>query len=127
MPLKRLPGRLEPGGEFRIFLRTTRIVADLGAEAIRNPRLAQALSGALREPRRAAGKAMLHRAVECGELPADLDTDLALDCLVALTHARPQNLTATGDLTDPYPRQRLVDVILTTLAACRTEPPTPTG
>lgn len=50
----------------------------------------------------------------------DLDTDLALDCLVGLVHARPQTLTAAGELADPYPRQRLVDVILTALAACRT-------
>ncbi|WP_024804134.1 TetR/AcrR family transcriptional regulator [Nocardia sp. BMG51109] len=113
--------------EAREDLRTTRIVADLGAEAIRNPRLAQAFSSALREPRRACGKAMLYKAVERGELPVDLDTDLALDCLVALTHARPQNLTAAGDLTDPYPRRRLVDVILATLAACRAQAGTSTG
>lgn len=99
--------------------RMARIVADLGAEATRNPRLAQAFYSALRQPRRDAGAAMLRRAIERGELPADLDTDLALDCLVGLAHARPQTLSVAGDLVDPYPQQRLVDVILTALTACR--------
>ncbi len=99
-------------------LRTTRIIADLSAEAIRNPQLAQTFYAALREPRRAAGATMLHKAIQRGELPTDLDTDLALDCLVGLTYARPQTLTASGELTDPYPQQRLVNVILAALAAC---------
>ncbi|MGW0481454.1 TetR/AcrR family transcriptional regulator [Nonomuraea sp. NPDC003214] len=100
-------------------VRTMRIIADLGAEAARNPQLARSFYTALREPRRAAGATMLRHAVERGELPADLDTDLALDCLVGLTYARPQTLTAAGEVADPYPRERLVEVILTTLAACR--------
>ncbi|MEU8363855.1 TetR/AcrR family transcriptional regulator [Nonomuraea sp. NPDC048882] len=103
----------------RSDLRATRIIADLGAEAIRNPQLAQTFYAALREPRRAAGAAMLHRAVQRGELPADLDTDLALDCLVGLTYARPQTLMAEGDFADPYAHDRLVEVILVALAACR--------
>ena len=108
--------------------RTTRIIADLGAEAARNPRLAQAFYTALREPRRAAGTAMLRRAVERGELPPDLDTELALDCLVALAYARPrrpewQEPSATEETSDTEPDsgdtdRRLVRVILTTLAAC---------
>ena len=106
-------------GALRHDLRATRIIADLGAEAIRNPRLAQVFATALREPRRTAGAAMLRRAVERGELPAELDSDLALDCLVGLVHARPQSLTASGDLVDPYPQHRLVEVILAALPACR--------
>ncbi|MFI5718768.1 TetR/AcrR family transcriptional regulator [Nocardia sp. NPDC051750] len=101
--------------------RTTRIVADLGAEATRNPRLAQAFYSALRQPRRDAGAAMLRRAVDRGELPVDLDTHLALDCLVGLAHARPQTLSAAGERVDPYSQDRLVDVILTALAACSQE------
>ncbi|HSK92164.1 MAG TPA: TetR/AcrR family transcriptional regulator [Euzebyales bacterium] len=100
-------------------LRTTRIVADLGAEATRDRQLAQTFYTALRKPRREAGATMLHNAVTRGELPHDLDVDLALDCLVALAYARPQTLTNAGELEDPYPHQRLVDVILTALAACR--------
>lgn len=102
--------------------RTTRIVADLGAEATRNPRLARVFYSALRQPRRDAGAAMLRKAVERGELPADLDAELALDCLVGLAHARPQTLSAAGDLVDPYPQDRLVGVILTALTACRAAP-----
>ncbi|GAA4947750.1 TetR/AcrR family transcriptional regulator [Streptomonospora halophila] len=103
---------------FRQDMRTTRIIADLGAEAVRNPRLAHSFYAALREPRRAAGAAMLHKAVERGELPVDVDVDLALDCLVGLAYARPQTLTAAGEPVDPYPEPRLVDVVLTALAAC---------
>lgn len=99
-------------------LRTTRIIADLSAEAVRNPRLAQTFYATMREPRRSAGAAMLHKAVDRGELPAGLDTGLALDCLVGLAHARPQTLTASGELADPYPPDRLVDVIVAALAAC---------
>ncbi|MEU4312148.1 TetR/AcrR family transcriptional regulator [Nocardia sp. NPDC024068] len=111
--------------EARSDERTTRIIADLGAEATRNPRLARAFYSALRQPRRDAGVAMLRRAVERGELPADLDTELALDCLVGLAHARPQTLSAAGDLADPYPQELLIDVILTALAACCREVPGP--
>ncbi|MBF8187171.1 TetR/AcrR family transcriptional regulator [Nonomuraea sp. K274] len=112
-------GYVAHAAALRNDLRTTRIIADLSAEAIRNPQLAQSFSAALREPRRAAGTTMLHHAMERGELPADLDTDLALDCLVALTHARPQTLTASGELAAPYSHDRLVEVILVALAACR--------
>lgn len=103
----------------RADLRTARIITDLSAEAIRNERLAQTFYAALREPRRAAGTEMLQHAIDRGELPADLDPELALDCLVGLTYARPQTLTPSGEFADPYPQERLVDVILTTLPACR--------
>jgi AcrR family transcriptional regulator len=104
--------------ELRRDIRITRIIADLTAEAIRNPQVAQTFYAALRKPRRAVGAKMLRHAIERGELRTDLDTELALDCLVGLTYARPQTLTASGELEDPYPRERLVDVILTALAAC---------
>ncbi|MEV0154301.1 TetR-like C-terminal domain-containing protein [Micromonospora sp. NPDC050686] len=81
------------------------------------PRQARCASGRT-SPRRTAGAGMLRKAIERGELPNDLDIDLALDCLVGLTSARPQYFTASGELSDPYPRNRLVDVILTALAAC---------
>ncbi len=100
--------------------RMTRIVTDLTAEAARNPALAQAFYAALRRPRRDAGAAMLRAAIERGELPEDLDADLALDCLVGLAHARPQTLSASGGLADPYQQERLVEVVLAALAACRT-------
>lgn len=100
-------------------LRITRIVADLSAEASRNASLAQTFYAALREPRREAGTAMLLRAVERGELPADLDPELALDCLVALAHARPQGPAAPDEGADPYSHELLVDVVLSALAACR--------
>lgn len=100
-------------------LRSVRLIADLTAEAARNPELARVAHELVRKPRRVAGTALLERAVARRELPADLDPALALDCLVGLAHARPQTLGPRGELTDPYPEERLVEVILAALAACR--------
>ncbi|NYH55598.1 AcrR family transcriptional regulator [Nocardiopsis arvandica] len=100
-------------------LRATRIIADLTAEGMRNPQLLETFYRSVREPRRDAGTAMLRRAVERGELPRGLDPDLALDCLIGLVYARPQSLGDSGELTYPYDRHRLLDVIMTALPACR--------
>jgi AcrR family transcriptional regulator len=58
-----------------------RIGLELQAEASRNPALADALVTRFREPRRAAGEAMLARATERGEIPVDADIELALDLI----------------------------------------------
>ncbi|WP_028926070.1 TetR/AcrR family transcriptional regulator [Pseudonocardia acaciae] len=63
--------------------RTATILPDLTAEAARNPDLAEAMRDAVGEPRRALGAATLRRAVERGELPSDLDVELALDLVAA--------------------------------------------
>lgn len=63
--------------------RTVTIMPDLTAEAARNPALAEAMRDAVGEPRRALGAATLRRAVERGELPTDLDVELALDLVAA--------------------------------------------
>ncbi|MET7397157.1 TetR-like C-terminal domain-containing protein [Dactylosporangium sp. NPDC005572] len=60
-----------------------RIIPDLLAEAARDEALADALKTAVRAPRRENAARMLRRAVERGELPADVDIELALDFLVA--------------------------------------------
>jgi len=54
------------------------VVALLG-EAQNDDDLAQAFRGGWQEPRRAAGREVLHRAVERGQLRADLDLELVLD------------------------------------------------
>ncbi|TDD17077.1 TetR/AcrR family transcriptional regulator [Nonomuraea diastatica] len=64
------------------------ILPDLTAEAARNPVLAEAIQDTIGTPRRQLGSAALHRAVERGELPADLNLELALDLLAAPIHWR---------------------------------------
>ena len=61
--------------------RVARIFPDLLAARPRNPGLAAALLEGLREARRARALEILERGIERQELPAGLDTELALDVL----------------------------------------------
>jgi AcrR family transcriptional regulator len=63
--------------------RIGKILPDLIAETGRHPALADALTTQMGVPRRERGTAMLQRAIARGELPADLDIDLALDLFAA--------------------------------------------
>jgi AcrR family transcriptional regulator len=99
--------------------RAIRIFTDLTAESTRNPRLAQMMRTTGEEPRRAAAAKMLARGIERGELPADLDLDLAVDCMVGLAYLRPRTPWQPGDPIDPDTTGRLAGVILAALRACR--------
>jgi AcrR family transcriptional regulator len=57
------------------------IIPDVLSEANRNVDLAAILLRTVRDPRRARAAAIIHRAVERGEVAATLNTDLALDVL----------------------------------------------
>jgi hypothetical protein len=57
------------------------ILPDLLAEAARGPELAQALRGALRGARGGVVEVVLAQAAERGELPRDVDADLAFGLL----------------------------------------------
>ncbi|MCK7623888.1 TetR/AcrR family transcriptional regulator [Streptomyces sp. RS10V-4] len=59
----------------------SQIIPDLLAEAARSPELAAALKTALHDSQEGVAAAMVARAVERGELPADVDSRLALDLL----------------------------------------------
>ncbi|WP_163508132.1 TetR/AcrR family transcriptional regulator [Fodinicola acaciae] len=59
------------------------ILLDLAAEGTRNPALAAAVTEAIGGPRRERAFATLRRAIDRGELPADLDLELAADFLAA--------------------------------------------
>lgn len=59
-----------------------RIVLDLNAELGRSTEFAAALRP-FQEARRARGEALVRRAIARGELPADLDIDMANDLLIA--------------------------------------------
>ena len=95
----------------------SRIAPDFLAESPRNPALAAALREVIATPRRQAGDAMLSRAIGRGELPADLDHDLALDLLVAPLGFR--LLITQGVIDDDYLR-RLTDATVAALKACST-------
>jgi AcrR family transcriptional regulator len=55
------------------------IAPDLLAEAARNPELAEAFITQVRDPRRGRAAGMIQRAIERGEVPADIDVDCAMD------------------------------------------------
>ncbi|MFC4496857.1 TetR/AcrR family transcriptional regulator [Streptomyces ovatisporus] len=112
-------GFVQHTSALRADLRAVRILTDLTAEATRNPRLAEAMRATAEEPRRAAAGQLLHRAVERGELPADLDIELATDCLVGLAYLRPRTPWQPAERLDPDTTARLVGVTLAALAACR--------
>ncbi len=60
-----------------------RIAPDFLGESPRNPAVAAALREVIATPRREIADALLSQAMRRGELPADLDHELALDLLVA--------------------------------------------
>jgi AcrR family transcriptional regulator len=113
-------------GDVEAYLRATasqlshrlvsRIAPDLLAESPRNPALAAAMREAIARPRRESADAMLSRAIDRGELPPDLDHDLALDLLAAPVGFRLLVLQGTAD--DDYLR-RLTDATVAALQASR--------
>lgn len=94
----------------------SRIAPDFLAESPRNPALAAALREVIATPRRKSAAAMLSRAIDRGELPSDLDHDLALDLLVAPLGFR--LLVSQGVIDDDYLR-RLTDATVAALKASR--------
>jgi AcrR family transcriptional regulator len=92
---------------------TAPILADALAEALRNPKLDEARPGfvaAQREPFRQ----LLARAVDRGELPADLDYELTMDLLIAPIINR---ALATRGPLEPALAERLVDIVFGGLRA----------
>ncbi|KOU67408.1 TetR family transcriptional regulator [Streptomyces sp. WM4235] len=92
----------------------SKIIPDLLAESTRNPELAQALLAAVRDPRRAKATGLLERAVERGELPTDVDRELALDFLAGPLYWRLAVLHAP---TGPDYLDRLTDKLVAAFAA----------
>ncbi|WP_262706279.1 MULTISPECIES: TetR/AcrR family transcriptional regulator [Streptomyces] len=76
-------------GDIKVLLEATarvlwhpmaaQIIPDLFAESARNPDMAQALQGAVRDSQRGVAEVVIRNAVNRGELSADTDVDLALD------------------------------------------------
>lgn len=78
------------------------------------PTLADALLARYRDPRRAAGAAMLRRAIDRGELPPDIDEDLALDLLAGPLYLR--TVLGSGPLDTTY-AERLTDAFMRAVGA----------
>lgn len=92
---------------------TAPILADVLAEALRNPELDEARPGfvaAQREPFRKA----LERGVDRGELPADLDYQLTMDMLIGPIVNR---ALATRGPLEPALAERIVDIVFAGLRA----------
>lgn len=94
--------------------RFARILPDLVAEAVRTPGLAEAARTAIDEPRRATALRTLHRAVARGELPEDLDVELAIDLLAAPIYWR---LSVRNATTDPTYLDNVTTYLLRALGA----------
>ncbi|TQS47055.1 TetR/AcrR family transcriptional regulator [Cryptosporangium phraense] len=97
-------------GDVRAFVEATRrafavprvasIVADLFAEALRNPSLFRVLHEEVTVPRRAGAAEMLARATARGEIPSDVDLDAALDLLAGPSVVR--MMTSTEPPSDAW-------------------------
>ncbi|MFJ4920647.1 TetR-like C-terminal domain-containing protein [Streptomyces sp. NPDC088725] len=92
----------------------SRIIPDLFAESGRTPELAEAMRPRISQVRREQAGALLQRAVERGELSADLNVPLALDFLVGPLYWR---LTVLAAPTDPDYLDQLTDMLLTAFGA----------
>ncbi|WP_202638973.1 TetR-like C-terminal domain-containing protein [Bailinhaonella thermotolerans] len=93
--------------------RVSRIVPDMFAEATRSPEVAAVLREQVGGARRNKVAAILHRAVERGELPAGTDIELGLDFLAGPLYWRVSIIQAAPD---PERMQRLTDKIIAALA-----------
>ena len=79
-----------------------RVVAALVSEAQSDPRFADAYRSHFVDPRRDAGRAAFARAKARGEVPADLDAEVALDLIYGAVYHR--LLHGHAQLTDRFAR-----------------------
>jgi AcrR family transcriptional regulator len=92
----------------------SRILPDLVAEMARNPELGDVVDAVVCGPRREPAATMFQRAVERGELRADIDLELTLDLFAAAIHWR---LTVRAAQAEPGYVDRLIDTILRGIGA----------
>ncbi|MDT7799236.1 MAG: hypothetical protein QOI78_2669 [Actinomycetota bacterium] len=92
----------------------SRILPDLVAEGARNPEMAESARTSIGGPRRDRAEVMLRRAVDRGELPADLDVEMAMDVLGAPIYWR---MVVRRAPVEPDYLERLVEYVLRALGA----------
>ncbi|OLR92709.1 TetR/AcrR family transcriptional regulator [Actinokineospora bangkokensis] len=122
VPMARVPDTGSLRGDLRAVLAgvhewithplLSRILPDLTAEATRTPALAGVIADMIGEPRRARGAEVLTRAVARGELPADVDVELAMDLVAAPLYWRVR--VRQAELEDDY-LDKLVDLLVRAL------------
>ncbi|MVU76680.1 TetR family transcriptional regulator [Nocardia sp. ET3-3] len=95
-----------------------RIIPDLLAQAVRVPALREVLAVGIGQSRRARIELLLHRAVERGELPATLNTELALDFIGGPLFL---HVMLGGDPTGAEYLDELTDMLLTAFGAAPTK------
>jgi AcrR family transcriptional regulator len=92
----------------------SRILPDLFAEAARDSELAEALTEAIRIPRRDEAARMLRYAIARGELPPDTDIEIGLDFVAGPLYWR---LAVTRMPIDAAYLNRLADMIFIAIAS----------
>ncbi|MFR9776442.1 TetR/AcrR family transcriptional regulator [Micromonospora sp. MS34] len=97
----------------------SQIIPDLLAEAARNPTIDQTLQQVLRSKQQEIAGQLILRAVQRGELPADVDPDVAVDLIVGPLYWR--LAIARTPLADPY-LETLVESVVAGLAAVTAVP-----
>ncbi|MEV0618838.1 TetR/AcrR family transcriptional regulator [Nonomuraea sp. NPDC050404] len=94
----------------------SRILPDLVAESARNSELARVSEAMIGAPRRERGRVVFERAIERGEMPADIDLELVLDLVAAPIYWR---LTVRGVESGPGYLDGLTDLLMRTLSGSR--------
>ncbi len=97
-----------------------RILPDLHAEMPRNPELAARIRGRLQVERRKRGTLLVARAVARGELPAEVDAELASDALGGMIYWR---MIITGGVADRRYLDQLTAFIVDGLRGAIASPP----
>jgi AcrR family transcriptional regulator len=92
----------------------SRILPDLVAEMARNPELGDVVDAVVCGPRRELAATMFQRAIERGELRADIDLEITLDLFAAAIHWR---LTVRAAQAEPGYVDKLIDTILRGIGA----------
>jgi AcrR family transcriptional regulator len=91
-------------------------LARLMAELAENPPMFRATRDSMIEPRRAVQRAVLQRAIDRGEIRADVDVDLAIELVIGAIQYRALYLGATPAKEDV---ERLVELAINGLGAER--------
>lgn len=109
-----LRASLDTVTEWLTHPRFSRIMPDLVAEMARNPELGKVVEVMAGAPKRERTVVMLRRAIERGELPPDLDVEIALDLIAAPVYWR---VIVRAVEAEPGYLDKLTDLLLRALSA----------
>jgi AcrR family transcriptional regulator len=109
-----LRASLDTVTEWLTHPRFSRIMPDLVAEMARNPELGEVVAVMAGAPKRERTVVLLRRAIERGELPPDLDLEIALDLIAAPVYWR---VIVRAVEAGPGYLDKLTDMLLRALSA----------